>query len=147
MPAHNVDRDGSPVGSNRLTFQSWPYCFAERNTAPTCCQDRKTRRRCSAQYDKPGSGGNGDGVIDSRDKVFTRLRLWRDLNHDSISQPNELFTLAQLGIASIDLNYQEHKWVDAYGNQFRYRAKVTFVGESQGGQGHWAYDVVLLTSK
>ena len=33
-----------------------------------------------AVYDDPGNGGNGDGVIDARDAVFTRLRIWKDSN-------------------------------------------------------------------
>src|SRR5713101_1445932 len=31
-----------------------------------------------AVYDQPANGGNGDGIIDSRDAVFTSLRLWID---------------------------------------------------------------------
>jgi hypothetical protein len=39
-----------------------------------------------ADFDKPASGGNPDGVIDARDEVFASLRLWRDANHDGVSQ-------------------------------------------------------------
>ena len=47
---------------------------------------------------------NGDSVINSSDTVFSNLRLWRDLNQDGISQSNELTTLAQNNIVSINLN-------------------------------------------
>jgi hypothetical protein len=46
-----------------------------------------------AQFDKPKNGGNGDGVTDDDDAVFSRLRLWIDENHDGICQANELHTI------------------------------------------------------
>jgi hypothetical protein len=45
--------------------------------------------------------GNGDGRIDASDTVFADLRVWRDLNSDGISQAGELFSLGEIGIASI----------------------------------------------
>jgi len=44
---------------------------------------------------------NVDGLIDNKDNDFNKLRVWRDLNQDGISQSNELFTLNQLNIQSI----------------------------------------------
>jgi hypothetical protein len=95
-----------------------------------------------AVFDQSESGGNRDGVIDWRDAVFAKLRLWRDTNHDGISQPSELHTLSEFGIRAFALKYQEHRWSDPYGNRFRYRAKV----ESDGQADKWAYDVFLTVA-
>jgi hypothetical protein len=101
-----------------------------------------------AVFDSPEYGGNSDGVIDARDAVFAKLRLWIDQNHNGVSERDELFTLSELGVLSIELKYQEHKWKDAFGNIFRYRARVHWADERRGGEGgRWAYDVFLVVTE
>lgn len=96
-----------------------------------------------AVYDLPVNGGNGDGIIDSRDAIFSRLRLWIDRNHDGISQPDEIYTLPALGVYSISLNYKEDRREDQYGNLFRYRAQIN-PGGPPGSVSRTVYDVFLL---
>jgi hypothetical protein len=95
-----------------------------------------------AEFDHTAQGGNSDGVIDNKDAVFSRLRVWQDKNHNGISEPGELLTLGQVGIDIIGLDYREAKKTDAFGNQFRFRSQVR---DSRGAHvGRWAYDVFLV---
>ena len=52
-----------------------------------------------AQYDT-----NGDGVSDAQDEIFGGLLLWQDLNGNGNFDEGELFTLADMGITSINLD-------------------------------------------
>lgn len=94
-----------------------------------------------AEYDKPTRGGNGDGKIDRADAVFASLLLWQDRNHNGTSELAELHPLPELGLESIDLEYAKSRRVDRFGNEFRYRAKVT--DENKAQLGRWAWDVFL----
>jgi hypothetical protein len=97
--------------------------------------------RALAVYDTVGKGGNNDGWISKQDAIYGQLRIWIDSNHDGISQPDELISLKQAGIAEISLSYRESKRADANGNLFRYRSRVKDSHESDTSK--VVYDVIL----
>jgi hypothetical protein len=100
-----------------------------------------------AVYDQLTNGGNGDGMIDARDKIFASLRLWIDSNHDGICQPEELHTLPSLGVDSISLSYSASMRRDQYGNLFRYRSTVNPGDQKDSSSvGHLAYGVFLTVA-
>ena len=94
------------------------------------------------EYDKLSNGGNSDGMISGRDAIFPSLRLWQDTNHNGVSEPAELHPLIELRLESISLDFKESRRIDQYGNEFRYRAKITQSKDVQLGR--WAWDVFLI---
>jgi hypothetical protein len=101
-----------------------------------------------AVYDKLENGGNGDGIIDSRDAIFSRLRLWHDRNHNGISEPGEFLTLGSVGIKGFSLRYEESRRTDEFGNAFRYRGEILLDDDKNNNNdkpeaGRWAWDVFL----
>ncbi|HEX8637129.1 MAG TPA: hypothetical protein VF692_03625 [Pyrinomonadaceae bacterium] len=116
--------------------------FGNFTEQPAPKQKGKNGFLALAEFDKPASGGNGDGAIDSQDSVFSNLRLWQDTNHNGISEASELKTLGELGLRKIELDYKESKRTDEHGNRFKYRAKVW---DAKGEQmNRWAWDVYLI---
>jgi hypothetical protein len=94
-----------------------------------------------AEFDKPMAGGNGDGIIDIHDTIFSALRLWQDLNHNGVSESSELRTLTEWAVISMELDYKVSRRTDRYNNQFRYRAKIRDNGKAK----RWAWDVFLTS--
>ncbi len=95
-----------------------------------------------AELDKSANGGNGDGNITAADAAYANLRVWRDDNHNGVSEPGELVGLEAVALAVIDLDYKESKVTDQHGNRFRFRTKVKNAAGQQLGR--WIYDVFLL---
>lgn len=101
--------------------------------------------RALATFDTPQNGGNNDGKIDQQDRVFASLLLWRDTNHNGISEAGELLRMRDLGISAIECEYKLSERSDQHGNKFRYRAKVMDASNSRGGR--WAWDVILKLAR
>ncbi|HEY6137503.1 MAG TPA: hypothetical protein VI670_07025 [Thermoanaerobaculia bacterium] len=74
-----------------------------------------------AEYDD-----NHDGVIDAQDQVWSQLLLWRDLNHDGISQLSELSSITLSEVKAIGLDYHWTGRRDSSWNTFRYEALAWF---------------------
>jgi hypothetical protein len=72
---------------------------------------------------------NHDFVIDVRDSIWPELLLWRDLNHDAVSQSDEMSRLDGSGVAAIGLDYHWSGRVDPSGNALHYQSKV-WIGEA-----------------
>jgi hypothetical protein len=54
-------------------------------------------------YDEFDLGGNRDGAITKDDRIWNRLRLWVDRDHDGFSDPEEVETLGHRKIESLSL--------------------------------------------
>jgi hypothetical protein len=93
-----------------------------------------------ARLDAPSEGGNRDGYISPLDAVYMSLDLWRDINHDGVSQPEELTPL-NTAVFAIDLRYRESFRQDPFGNVFRYRSKATTYTRPPS---RWVWDVFLV---
>jgi Ca2+-binding RTX toxin-like protein len=69
-----------------------------------------------AEWDLANNGGNGDGVIDAGDSVWSSLRVWRDVDADGFSDSGELFALSAVGVGAIDLGFTLTNANDGLGN-------------------------------
>jgi hypothetical protein len=78
---------------------------------------------------------NHDGKVDAGDARFAQLRIWRDLNQDGISQTGELFSLTNLGIASIKVAKTANSSLLSDGNRIADLGGFTRVDGSTGTMG------------
>jgi hypothetical protein len=55
-----------------------------------------------SRYDSRELGGNDDGLITEADAVWTRLRIWVDLDADGVSTSAEMLDLTRCGIRALE---------------------------------------------
>jgi len=79
---------------------------------------------------------SGDGLIDTSDTLFAQLQVWQDSNRDGVSQSEELRSLTDLGIQSLNLN-AETTFVLDEGNWIGLESNYT----TADGQSHALVDV------
>jgi hypothetical protein len=118
-----LDRDGNgTIDSGRELFG---------DGSPQVPSAEPNGFRALALFDEPHNGGDGNGWIGPEDAIFERLLLWRDANHDGISQADELIPAHESGIEGIDLAYRSAARQDEHGNQFRYAAATRWRSGAQ----------------
>jgi hypothetical protein len=77
-------------------------------------------------YDLPAQGGDENAILDKRDAIWPKLRLWIDEHCyktpdlPCISQPYELHTLESEGVYSISLVWGGGWKTDAVGNVYKF---------------------------
>jgi hypothetical protein len=88
---------------------------------------------------------NGDGIIDERDPMWSRLTLWRDLNHNGVSEQTEIQPIAGSGVVSIDLHDHWSGRHDTLGNLFKYESLVSIEnGSGHGVRREPVYDILFV---
>lgn len=94
------------------------------------------------------AGGNGDGKLSAEDQIWDDLWLWRDRNHNGLSEPDELSALEDSAAQAILLAYQEVRTVDDHGNETRYAAPIPLAarGGSEPQRAGTATEVILRES-
>lgn len=73
---------------------------------------------------------NGDGIIDSKDADFNKIRVWQDLNENGVTDDGELKTATETGIQSISLNSSKMSEINN-NNIITEKATITYTDGSQ----------------
>jgi hypothetical protein len=108
--------------------------FGEHSAQPNGTPGRfKDGFAALAQYDL-----NKDGVINAKDAIFAKLKVWRDLNSNGKSETSELKSLSDYGITALSLTY-EH--LDTSLDRFGSSAKLSSTFSDKTGKARKLFDV------
>ena len=97
-----------------------------------------------SMYDSVAQGGNADGIIDSNDEIWNRLRLWVDRNHNGVCEPNETGPIHNYHVESIRLDATKAAVLDEAGNlhQFASTFNRRTTGKADERNRNFAIDAV-----
>jgi hypothetical protein len=131
-----LDRNGNGrIDDGSELFGNHTPAYADRADVTTANGFEALRFTETSSY----GASRRDRLIDAKDAVFSQLLLWRDRNHNGISEPEELEPVTDAGIVSIATDYRNRKRVDRYGNEFRQRAQIVW----NGGISDYLFDIWL----
>lgn len=131
-----LDRNGNGLIDDGTEL--FGYATPLRNGQPA-----KVGYRALAELDSREAGGNLDGVVDASDARFADLCVWVDRDRDGVSQPSELSSLIQAGVAALEYQYRVTRLRDSYGNLFRYVSEVRMRTPSGGLRSWPSFDVIF----
>ncbi|MCK3865563.1 hypothetical protein [Pseudomonas sp. B329] len=69
---------------------------------------------------------NYDNLIDDRDAVWSDLKVWQDLNSNGVSEANELQSLIDIGLKSINLSFTQNSILDEHRNIHEFHSTVNW---------------------
>ncbi len=75
---------------------------------------------------------NKDGKIDSQDAIWSSLKIWQDYDGDGYSSGDELWSLSDVGVSSINTGYMDSTYIDPQGNEHRQVGSFTRADGTSG---------------
>ncbi|MDN4617619.1 calcium-binding protein, partial [Paenibacillus sp. PsM32] len=85
---------------------------------------------------------NQDGRIDQKDESFSQLKVWKDSDSDGIVGENELYTLDQLGITGLNLDYSDNiDEAEVKGNRELRSASYELLGSPQQKMSEFSFEL------
>ena len=103
----DIDNDGEPDQTGWVDSKDGLLALDENgngiidNQSELFGTAQKGAYKQLAEYDS-----NDDNIIDEQDAVWKHLRMWIDKNSNGKTDKKELHTMDDLGMKSIDLNYE-----------------------------------------